>query len=205
MTPLITGIVQTGGDPGSLACTANQCTASRAGSFAVALSFGTSGRTQASVFSANKIAQSISLAGGRFTVGDRLPLAATASSGLTVNYAVLDGDCVIEHGELTATQKGTCTIEATQAGDTTYLPATPVTALFTAAQASPDEGPTPPKPDDQTPQKPDEPTPPAAPKQPETSPTLAKTGVADQLPALLGLAATLLAAGALLLVRRRMS
>jgi len=51
-------------------------------------------------------------------------LSATASSGLTVTYAVVSGPGTLSGNQLTLTAAGTVVVRATQAGDSTYAPAT---------------------------------------------------------------------------------
>lgn len=81
----------------------------------------------------SKAAQTISFtAPGNQSVGASLPLAATASSGLPVNFVVLGGPATFSGGVLTVTGPGTITLQAVQAGDAYTLPAPPVTATFNA-------------------------------------------------------------------------
>lgn len=54
---------------------------------------------------------------------------ASASSGLPVSFAA-DGVCVLTSGALTFPTAGECRVTATQAGDDTWTPATPVTRAF---------------------------------------------------------------------------
>jgi hypothetical protein len=58
-------------------------------------------------------------------------LAATASSGLPVSYAVPFGSCTVSGNRLTAFGSGTCTIAATQAGNASFNPAATVTRTVT--------------------------------------------------------------------------
>jgi hypothetical protein len=61
-----------------------------------------------------------------------LPLSATASSGLTVSFASLTtGVCTVSGTVASLTNPGTCTIQATQAGNATYAAAQPVNQSFT--------------------------------------------------------------------------
>ena len=70
------------------------------------------------------------LANTRFTSPPPTP-AATASSGLPVSYAsTTAGVCTIAGSTITFVAAGTCSITASQAGDATYAPATPVTRTF---------------------------------------------------------------------------
>jgi len=65
-------------------------------------------------------------------------LAATADSGLAVSYASDSPEvCTVNAGMVTLLSKGQCSITATQAGDDSYLPADPETALFTVGDAPP--------------------------------------------------------------------
>ncbi len=71
------------------------------------------------------------------TYGDApLALSATASSGLPVSFAILSGPATLTGDILTITGAGSVTIEASQAGDDTYLPAPPVDQLLTVNQAT---------------------------------------------------------------------
>ena len=64
----------------------------------------------------------LTLTNGAYTLG------ATASSGLLVSYAIGDSTVAgITNGALIPLGVGTTTVVASQAGDTNYLPATPVT------------------------------------------------------------------------------
>ena len=60
-----------------------------------------------------------------------LGLSASASSGLTVSFAILSGPATIQDNQLTLTGPGTVTVQATQAGDASFAAATPVTQSFT--------------------------------------------------------------------------
>ena len=57
-------------------------------------------------------------------------LTATASSGLAVSYSVVSGPATLSGGTVTLTGSGTVTIQATQAGNTIYAAATPVSRSF---------------------------------------------------------------------------
>ncbi|WP_336992922.1 glycine-rich protein [Leucobacter sp. VD1] len=173
-----------------LSCTGNACTAALAGSFPVSITFGTGSRSATSTFTASKVAQTIAFSGGSFTAGTPYALNGSATSGLGLSYAVRSGSCTVSGGVLTASAGGTCEVEATQAGNGTYLAATPVAASFTVAPA--------PKP---------APKPEPTPSDPKAGPAgqqgvLAKTGVEAATPALLGGALALLVGGAALLIRR---
>ena len=70
------------------------------------------------------------------TVGDVVPLTATANSGLEVtfassNEAVASIGTGADAGKLVLKTTGTTTITASQAGNATYAPATPVTQMIT--------------------------------------------------------------------------
>jgi hypothetical protein len=65
-------------------------------------------------------------------VGRSLTLTATASSGLTVSFAsTTTSICTVSGTTAEFVAAGTCTIQATQAGNTTYAAATSVTQSFT--------------------------------------------------------------------------
>ena len=79
------------------------------------------------------------------TVGDRVALEGSASSGLRVHYhAETPGTCSIDGDGLLLEDAGTCTVTASQAGDDTYAPAADVSASIEVA------APPPPEPVDQT-------------------------------------------------------
>ncbi len=63
-------------------------------------------------------------------------LAATASSGLPVTYAVTSGPATVSGSTVTLTGTGTVVIQATQPGNTTYAPALPVSQSFLVSLAS---------------------------------------------------------------------
>ena len=72
---------------------------------------------------------------------DEAPFAitATASSGLAVNLEVVSGPATIDGNTVTLTGTlGTVTIEATQAGNASYDPATPVQQSFEVVEPTPD-------------------------------------------------------------------
>jgi hypothetical protein len=74
---------------------------------------------------------------GTQTVGTPLTLAATASSGLTVSFASQTTSvCTVSGTAATFLVAGTCTIQATQAGNGTYAAATPVAQSFTVKAAA---------------------------------------------------------------------
>jgi uncharacterized protein (TIGR03437 family) len=65
------------------------------------------------------------------------PISATASSGLPVSFASLTTYvCTVSGSTVTVAAIGTCTIRATQAGNTTYAAATPVNQSFTVAASA---------------------------------------------------------------------
>ncbi len=65
-------------------------------------------------------------------------LTATASSGLTVNYvSTTQGVCTVSGVSVTLVAFGTCSITASQAGNSTYLAATPVVQVFTVSPVTP--------------------------------------------------------------------
>jgi hypothetical protein len=58
-------------------------------------------------------------------------VSATASSGLAVSFvSITPATCTVSVATVTLVVAGTCTIQATQAGNTTYLAATPVNQSF---------------------------------------------------------------------------
>jgi hypothetical protein len=83
-------------------------------------------------FLVSKLTQSISFGSiGTQTVGTSLTLAARASSGLTVSYAATPSSvCKISGTTATMVGSGTCTITASQAGNSVYADATVVTVSF---------------------------------------------------------------------------
>jgi photosystem II stability/assembly factor-like uncharacterized protein len=69
------------------------------------------------------------------TFGDAdFPLGAVATSGLPVSYAAL-GQCSVAAGMLHITGAGSCSVTASQAGNTNYNPASDVTHGFTISMA----------------------------------------------------------------------
>ena len=74
---------------------------------------------------------------GTQTVGTPLTLSASASSGLTVSFASTTASvCAVSGATATFLTAGTCTIDATQAGNGTYAAATPVAQSFTVNATS---------------------------------------------------------------------
>jgi parallel beta-helix repeat protein len=71
------------------------------------------------------------------TYGDApFAISATASSGLPVTFTVISGPATIAGNIITLTGSGTVTIQASQAGNTNYNPATAVTQGFTVTKAN---------------------------------------------------------------------
>jgi hypothetical protein len=66
-----------------------------------------------------------------------ITLTATASSGLTVSFAVVSGPATITGNTLTVTGAGTVILDANQSGDGTYNPAPTVTQQFEVEKATP--------------------------------------------------------------------
>ncbi|WP_207430487.1 carbohydrate-binding protein [Sabulibacter ruber] len=64
-------------------------------------------------------------------------LQATATSGLGVSYRVVSGPATVSGSTLTITGVGTVTVEATQAGSTTYNAAPAVSQSFAVSQGTP--------------------------------------------------------------------
>jgi hypothetical protein len=65
-------------------------------------------------------------------VGDNsFSLGATASSNLTVTYAIVSGPATLMRNAITVTGAGKVTIQATQVGNTTYAAAVAVSRTFT--------------------------------------------------------------------------
>jgi hypothetical protein len=72
------------------------------------------------------------------TVGTPLTLAATASSGLTATFgSETTGVCTVSGKTATFLTPGTCTIQASQAGNGTWAAALPVSRSFTVNAAKP--------------------------------------------------------------------
>jgi hypothetical protein len=69
---------------------------------------------------------------GTQTYGTPLKLKASASSGLPVSFASTTSSvCTVSGSTATFVKSGSCTIKATQSGNTDYAAATPVTQSFT--------------------------------------------------------------------------
>jgi hypothetical protein len=88
-------------------------------------------------FTVNGVAQAISFTSpGAQDVGAQLALSATASSGLTVSFASTTSSvCSVSGTTATMLTAGTCTIQATQPGDSNYAAASPVSQSFTVYSA----------------------------------------------------------------------
>jgi hypothetical protein len=65
-----------------------------------------------------------------------ITLAATASSGLTVSYAVTSGPASVSGNALTITGVGSVTVQATQSGNSGYQAAAPASVSFTVNPAA---------------------------------------------------------------------
>lgn len=93
--------------------------------------------TQSFAVNAVSLSQTITFANpGTQRVGVPLTLSATASSGLTVTFTSQTlGICIVNGTTATMIAAGTCTIQATQPGNSTYAAATPVTQSFTSKGA----------------------------------------------------------------------
>lgn len=69
--------------------------------------------------------------------GTKLTLTASASSGLPVTFTSLTtGVCTVSGNTATLTNPGTCTIQASQPGNSVYAAATPVSQSFTVTAAA---------------------------------------------------------------------
>jgi hypothetical protein len=84
-------------------------------------------------FTVNAATQTITFGNpGTQTVGTPLALSATATSNLAVTFAsTTTSVCTVSGTSATMLIAGTCTIQATQAGNSSYLAATPVSQTFT--------------------------------------------------------------------------
>jgi hypothetical protein len=75
--------------------------------------------------------------GDRGIDGAAVSLQASASSGLAVAFVASTPQvCTVSGSTATLVALGTCTVQASQAGDATYLPATPVTRSFEVVTGS---------------------------------------------------------------------
>ena len=79
-------------------------------------------------FNVGKIPQTISFGPlSRQTLGDALfPLAASANSGLPVNFSLLSGPAILNSNVVAVTNAGLVVVRASQPGDSVYAPAAPV-------------------------------------------------------------------------------
>jgi hypothetical protein len=96
--------------------------------------------TDLTIEKASKLAQTITFAPLSNQPATAAPfgLTATASSGLPVTFAVVDGPAMLSGAKLSLTAvPGTVTVRASQAGDTTYLPAPDVTHSFSVTAVGP--------------------------------------------------------------------
>ena len=90
-------------------------------------------------FTVAKASQTISFGAltGQTYGGSPFAVSATASSGLTVSFAsTTPGSCTVSGGQVTLVSAGTCTIAASQTGDSNYSAATTVTQSFTISPGS---------------------------------------------------------------------
>ena len=69
-------------------------------------------------------------------LGAQVSLQATTSSGLPVTYTLVSGPATLSGSTLTLTGLGTVTVEADQAGNSTYQAAAPVTVSFAVKNAT---------------------------------------------------------------------
>lgn len=87
-------------------------------------------------FGIGRAAQSITFSVGNHTFGDPdFELSATASSGLDVAFSIDSGRCDNEGSTLHINGAGDCTVIASQAGNSDYLPAEDVVRTFNVARA----------------------------------------------------------------------
>lgn len=87
---------------------------------------------------AEKVAQTITFVspGNQPAGGPAVSLDGSATSGLPVGFAVLSGPATMSGSQLTITGPGAVTVEASQPGDATYLPAASVSRTFNAVLAA---------------------------------------------------------------------
>lgn len=114
-------------------------TADSGSSFTVTVSNSAGNVTSNAVtLTVSALAQTIAFSNpGAQTVGTPLALSATATSGLTVSFASQTTSlCTVSGTTATFMAAGTCTIQATQAGNATYAAATPITQSFTVNTSS---------------------------------------------------------------------
>ncbi len=89
----------------------------------------TAGTTASISLSANNQTITFNPLGDQF-YGTTITLGATASSGLTVSYAVTAGPAFVTGNQLTLTDLGSVTVQASQAGNAGWNAATPVSQTF---------------------------------------------------------------------------
>ena len=77
----------------------------------------------------------VSPVAGTYVYTPTLTLNATSSSGLPVSYAVVSGPASVSGNVLSLISPGAITVRATQTGNSTYLPATPVERTILVTQA----------------------------------------------------------------------
>lgn len=87
------------------------------------------------LFSLTKVDQTISFDVTDKSYGESFLLNASTASGLPVSYSIISGPATINGDELTATEVGEVTVEATQAGNNYYNAASPVQQTFTINKA----------------------------------------------------------------------
>jgi len=67
----------------------------------------------------------------KYALDRSVPLTASATSGLPVSYEAVDGNCDLQGPSgVLLLGAGSCTVRASQAGNTDWLPAAPVEATF---------------------------------------------------------------------------
>jgi hypothetical protein len=87
-------------------------------------------------FTINMADQTISFSVADHTYGDPdFTISATATSGLTVSFTQISGDCTVTGDTVHITGAGNCTIAADQAGNANYNPAPEVQDTFNIDQA----------------------------------------------------------------------
>ncbi len=107
------------------------------GSYLVTAIIGNGSPSTAFALTNNKANQSITFGAlSNKTFGDPdFSVSATASSGLTVNFAA-SGNCTVGGATVHITAAGSCTITASQSGNSTYNPAPNVPQSFNIAKAN---------------------------------------------------------------------
>jgi|CXWL01.1.fsa_nt_gi hypothetical protein len=98
----------------------------------------TSPRNVQAIFT-TKTAQTITFAspGNQLVGSPAFTLGASASSGLSVTYAVLSGPATVVGSQLQVTGPGAISVQASQPGDATFLPAANIIQTFSAAVPPP--------------------------------------------------------------------